>query len=400
MGYVQYSNFVHLLQDRASSYPEQVIFTFLADGETESGSLTYGQLDRQARAIAAYLQSLQSKGERALLLYQPGLDFITAFLGCLYAEVIATPAYPPRPNRSFARLEAIIQDAGATIALTTESLKEKIAQKLTEDTSIRCFATDSLNPDMAEAWQLPTEINGDSLAFLQYTSGSTGMPKGVMVSHGNLIHNSHLISQCFQNSSKSIGGSWLPPYHDMGLIGGILQPIYAQTSTIMLPPVSFLQRPIRWLRAITRYKITTSGGPNFAYEMCVNSITPTQKAELDLSSWELAFSGAEPVRAETLTKFTTYFAECGFRPEAFYPCYGMAETTLIVSGANLASAPIIKNISASSLAKNEIVDTDKDSKDSQQLVSSGKVPADLKVVIVEPETKRECKDNQVGEIWV
>lgn len=400
MGYVRYSNFVNILQERAVSHPNQVIFTFLADGEAESKSLTYQQLDQQARAIATSLQEKKGKGQRALLLYQPGLEFITAFLGCLYAGIIATPAYPPRPNRSFARLNAIIKDAGAVFALTTESLKKTIEQKLTKNTPLICLATDNINPELAEDWQELKDINQDSIAFLQYTSGSTGTPKGVMVSHGNLIHNSHLISDCFQNNSSSIGGSWLPPYHDMGLIGGILQPIYAAISTIILPPVSFLQRPIRWLKAITKYKITTTGGPNFAYEMCVNSINEQQKAELDLSSWELAFSGAEPVRAETIAKFADYFADCGFRQEAFYPCYGMAETTLIVSGANKNSSPSIKHISASALTQNKIVITDEKEKDCQTLVSSGKVASELQSLIVNPDTLTECQENEVGEIWV
>lgn len=394
-----YTSFVQLLQERAISHPDHVIFIFLEDGETESNRLTYQQLDQKAREIASYLQQWQSRGERALLLYQPGLEFVTAFLGCLYAGVIATPAYPPRQNRSFARLEAIIKDAEAKFALTTESLKEKIEQKLTKNTSIICVATDNLKPNLAENWQkiLPSI---DSLAFLQYTSGSTGVPKGVMVSHGNLIHNSQLIKDCFQNSSKSVGGSWLPPYHDMGLIGGILQPIYAGITTIMLPPVSFLQRPVRWLKAISKYKITTTGGPNFAYDMCVNAVSEKQKAELDLSSWELAFSGAEPVRAETIAKFSDYFADCGFRKEAFYPCYGMAETTLIISGAHKEKEPVIKRVLAEDLTQNRVVFTEETSNLTQTLVSSGRIANGLQAIVVNPETFEPCQDNEVGEIWV
>lgn len=394
-----YTSFVQLLQERAISHPDHVIFTFLEDGETESSHLTYQHLDQKAREIAGYLQQWQSRGERALLLYQPGLEFITAFLGCLYAGVIATPAYPPRQNRSFARLEAIIKDAEAKFALTTESLKEKIEQKLTKNTSIICLATDNLNPDFAQNWQ-KFEPSADSLAFLQYTSGSTGVPKGVMVSHGNLIHNSQLIKDCFQNSSNSIGGSWLPPYHDMGLIGGILQPIYVGITTIMLPPVTFLQRPVRWLKAISKYKITTTGGPNFAYEMCVNGVSEKQKADLDLSSWELAFSGAEPVRAETIAKFSDYFADCGFRKEAFYPCYGMAETTLIVSGGDKRKEPVIKTVLGEDLTQNRVIFTENSDHLTQTLVSSGRVAQGLKAIIVNPDTFELCQEQEVGEIWV
>ncbi|MGI0480276.1 fatty acyl-AMP ligase, partial [Geminocystis sp. CENA526] len=407
MGYVKHSNFVNLLQERAVSQPDKVIFTFLGDGEVQTESLTYQQLDIQAKAIATHLTQVAKKilgnngeGERALLLYQPGLEFITAFLGCLYAGIIATPAYPPRQNRSYHRLETIIKDAGAVFALTTESVKQKIEQKLTRHNNIHCIATDNISLDLAQNWQQSPYIQEDNLAFLQYTSGSTGTPKGVMVSHRNLIHNSHLINSCFENTEKDIGFSWLPPYHDMGLIGGVLQPIYASISTIIMPPVSFLQRPLRWLRGISRYNVTTTGGPNFAYEMCVNSITEKQKAELDLSSWKLAFSGAEPVRAETIERFSEYFADCGFKREAFYPCYGMAETTLIVSGASKHQSPVVKTLSAKALTQNQIVTVEENTPETQVLVSSGKVASELEGLIVNPETLQECEENQVGEIWV
>ncbi|MGY6530407.1 MAG: alpha/beta fold hydrolase [Cyanobacterium sp.] len=399
MGYVRYSSFVSLLQERAISHPDQIIFTFLGDGENESDYLTYHQLDQQARAIAHKLQSRKAKGERALLLYQPGLEFVTAFLGCLYAGVIATPAYPPRANRSYTRLSAIIKDAGALFALTTQSLKEKIEQKLTKNNDITCLTTDDISPSIAQDWQTE-QIKSEETAFLQYTSGSTGTPKGVIVSHGNLIHNSQLIKDYFHNDEHCIGSFWLPPYHDMGLIGGILQPIYSRFHTIMLPPVTFLQRPIRWLRAISKYKVTTAGGPNFAYEMCVNSISEKQKEDLDLSHWQLAFSGAEPVRAETITKFSRYFADCGFKEKSFYPCYGMAETTLIVSGGNPDNSPTIKNISATKLQENEIIFNPEDTADIQKVVSSGHISSQLEVQIVNPDTLVECPNNKVGEIWV
>ncbi|MBE9223258.1 SDR family NAD(P)-dependent oxidoreductase, partial [Cyanobacterium stanieri LEGE 03274] len=399
MGYVRYSNFVSLLQERAISHPDQLIFTFLGDGENESDYLTYHQLDQQARAIAHKLQSEKAKGERALLLYQPGLEFITAFFGCLYAGVIATPAYPPRANRSYTRLSAIIKDAGALFALTTQALKEKIEQKLTKNNHITCLTTDNIPSSVAQDWQ-PESISPSETAFLQYTSGSTGTPKGVIVSHGNLIHNSQLIKDYFHNDEHCVGSFWLPPYHDMGLIGGILQPIYSCFHTITLPPVTFLQRPIRWLKAISKYKVTTAGGPNFAYEMCVNSVTPKQKKDLDLSHWKLAFSGAEPVRAETIAKFSQYFADCGFQQKSFYPCYGMAETTLIVSGANPYQSPTIKNISATKLQQNEIVFNPENTTDIQKVVSSGNISPQLEVAIVNPDTLLECPDNSVGEIWV
>jgi acyl transferase domain-containing protein/acyl-CoA synthetase (AMP-forming)/AMP-acid ligase II/acyl carrier protein/predicted alpha/beta-fold hydrolase len=389
----QFGNFVELLKHRAQQQPDQTVFTFIQDEETELDRLTYRQLDQHAQKIAAKLQSLNAQGQRALLLYQPSLEYIAAFCGCLYAGVVAVPAYPPRANKSMDRLEAIVNDAEATIALTSANIKTNIENKL----QLTCLATDELPLNLAENWQNP-EITSANLAFLQYTSGSTGNPKGVMVSHGNLLHNSHLINLCFQDTPDSRGVSWLPPYHDMGLIGGILQPIYVGASMVLMSPVTFLQRPYRWLKAITKYKATTSGGPNFAYDLCINQITEEQKASLDLSSWTLAFTGAEPVRNETLAKFAATFADCGFKKEAFYPCYGMAETTLIVSGGEKNGLPPVKTVNRERLQENKVV-TDASEK-SITLVGCGTTIADQAIAIVNPDTLNECADNEIGEIWV
>jgi acyl transferase domain-containing protein/acyl-CoA synthetase (AMP-forming)/AMP-acid ligase II/acyl carrier protein/predicted alpha/beta-fold hydrolase len=398
----KFSNFVDLLNYRASAQSEKIVFTFLSDGETITDSLTYYQLDQRARAIAATLQSLNAPGERALLLYQPSLEYICAFFGCLYAGVIAVPAYPPRANRSIERLQAIVSDAQADFALTAEALVSTIEGRLTSYLSteaIRCITTDNIDSQVSSQWQ-PVNINEDKLAFLQYTSGSTGMPKGVMVSHGNLIDNSRLINQCFRDTCESKGVSWLPPYHDMGLIGGILQPIYVGATQALIPPVAFLQRPIRWLQAISRDRLTTCGAPNFAYELCVNQIAPEQLETLDLSSWTLAFSGAEPVRADTIERFTQRFAPYGFRQEAFYPCYGMAETTLIVSGGLKEAAPIVKTFDAKAIEQNRVVNTNPSANDSVAFVGCGKTVAGQKIIIVNPETLKLCAGNKIGEIWV
>jgi acyl-CoA synthetase (AMP-forming)/AMP-acid ligase II len=240
------------LQEQESTQPHKRAFTFLADGETEIDSLTYQQLNEKAKAIAFVLQSHHAQGQRALLLFQPGLDFITAFLGCLYAGVVAVPVYPPRANRSLERLQAIITDASATFALTTKSIQEQVASKFTSHDAtknIQFIATDGLKLDFASGWQDP-EVTLNSLAFLQYTSGSTGKPKGVMVSHDNLIANSITINHCFQNARSHTAVAWLPPYHDMGLIGCIIQPMYVGLSMYLMAPVTFLQRPYRWLQAI------------------------------------------------------------------------------------------------------------------------------------------------------
>ena len=387
------------IQEQAGIQPDKRAFTFLADGETEIDSLTYQQLNEKAKAIAFVLQNQNASGQRALLLYQPGLDFITAFLGCLYAGVVAVPVYPPRANRSIERLLAIVADAEASFALTTQSIREQVASKFTEHDAtakIRFIATDTVELS-AVNWRYP-EIATDSLAFLQYTSGSTGKPKGVMVSYGNLIANSRAIQHCFGNQREHILTSWLPPYHDMGLIGSIIQPAYVGSSMYLMAPVTFLQRPYRWLQAISRYRGQTNGGPNFAYDLCVDKVTPEQKATLDLSCWELAFSGAEPIRAETIARFSEYFRECGFRREAFYPCYGMAESTLMITGSRRDANPVTAEFDPKELEENRAVVASSD-RDSISLVSSGINSPGQKIVIANPESLTQCPDGEIGEIW-
>jgi acyl-CoA synthetase (AMP-forming)/AMP-acid ligase II len=390
--------FIDVLRERALHQPEEIAYTFLLDGDTESDCLTYQSLERQARVIAATLQSYQAIGERALLLYPPGLEFIAAFFGCLYAGVVAVPAYPPRRNQKRTRLEPIIADAEATLVLTTASLLPTIREVLPL-INRHCIATDDLSNDIASAWKEPI-INSQSLAFLQYTSGSTGIPKGVMVSHGNLVHNSTLIYQLFGHSPQSRGVIWLPLYHDMGLVGGVLQPLYGGFPVTLMSPISFLKKPLRWLQAISRYQATTSGGPDFAYDLACRRISPEQRSSLDLSSWEVAFSGAEPIRAQTLEQFATYFSHCGFRREVSYPCYGMAETTLIVSGGLKTEPPIIRHLKAVELEKNRVVSASKEEENTRSIVGCGRSWLNQKIVIVDPESLTLCKPNQVGEIWV
>ncbi len=393
---------VELLRFKAQSQPEKTIYTYLRHGETESGQLSYGELDRQARAVASQLQQLELAGARALLLYPPGLEFIIGLFGCWYAGIVAIPAYPPRRNQNLSRLQAIVTNAQPSVVLSTSTLVANLKPRIANNhdlAAVPWLATDSIAAEAILLWQQPS-ISDDSLALLQYTSGSTGTPKGVMVSHGNLWHNLNAIYQCFGHRPDSQGVIWLPPYHDMGLIGGVLQPLYGSFEVTLMSSVDFLQKPLRWLQAITRYRATTSGGPNFAYELCARKITDTQLASLDLSSWEVAFTGAEPVRAETMERFASTFAPCGFRREAFYPCYGMAETTLIVSGGLKTAPPVLCSLKAAALAQNQVIVTDSKKEDYHTIISCGQSLPDQKVIIVNPETKTQCSEEEVGEIWV
>jgi amino acid adenylation domain-containing protein len=382
-----------------------VAYTFLVDGDIAEASLTYGELDRQARTIGALLQNAGASGERALLLYPPGLEFIAAFFGCLYGGVVPIPAYPPSPaqlTRTLPKLRAIANDAQPLVALTTSSILSvsKVLLAQTQDfQALRWMATDHVDGNLGDAWWDPV-LSSDAIAFLQYTSGSTAAPRGVMVSHANVLHNSALIHRCFQLTPASRAVSWLPPYHDMGLIGGVLQPLYGGFPITLLSPVAFLQRPLRWLEAISRTAATTSGGPNFAYDLCVRKSSPEQRATLDLSSWQVAFNGAEPVRPETLNRFVAAFEPCGFRREAFYPCYGLAEATLIVSGGLKTVPPVVGVFQGAALEHNQVVAASSDDAGAQTLVSCGQTPQDEKIVIADPVSCTVCPQDQVGEIWV
>ncbi|MEM7032797.1 MAG: SDR family NAD(P)-dependent oxidoreductase, partial [Chloroflexota bacterium] len=395
-------SFVDVLRRQADLQPNKVGYTFLRNGETKSASLTYQQLDQQARMIAAYLQAANATGERVLLPYPSGLDFISAFMGCLYAGAIAVPIFLPYFNRPDPRFLNILKDSAPKVLLTDSSTLTQIhnhADKIAGSKTLHLLATDVLDVGAAEAWQ-PPDINESSLAFLQYTSGSTSEPKGVMVSHSNLLSNAGAIGQKFADNEDMCGISWLPMYHDMGLIGGVLQPAFLGASAVLMSPIDFMQKPIRWLRAISDYQGATSGGPNFAYDLCIDYTTPEERASLDLSSWSLAFNGAEPVRAETLSRFAETFAPHGFRREVFYPCYGLAEGTLFVSGGERTAAPVIHSLSTSALEKKQIVVASPDAEDVYQAVGCGSVASDHHLRIVHPETCKPCLPNEIGEIWL
>lgn len=398
------STLIDLLCWRAQSQPKLVAYTFLVDGETEEERLTYSELDEQARSIGGWLQSQGAANERVLLLYPPGLSYIAAFFGCLYAGATAVPAYPPRLNHSLHRLQSIVADAGAKFALTTAPILSKV-KKMFESAPflelMRWLDTDQVVSERAlsASWHEPS-VSYETIAFLQYTSGSTANPKGVMVSHGNLLHNERMIQRACDHTEESTFGGWLPLYHDMGLIGNLLQPLFIGSRCILMSPVAFLQKPLRWLEAISRYRIATSGGPNFAYDLCVRKISLEDRAMLDLSSWTTAFNGAEPVRYETMKRFAAAFASCGFRREAFYPCYGLAEATLMVTGGDKSAPPVTCIVERSALAQNRIVEAATENSETRQLVGNGQALLDEVIVIANPETLTKCDPAQVGEIWV
>ena len=391
-----------MLRHRVRCQPNDLAFCYLEDGENQQVPITYSELDRQARAIAAWLEARGLVGQRALLLYPAGLEFIAAFFGCLYAGVVAVPVYPPRRNRSLLRIQAIADDAEAKVALTTEAVLQRVESLIDETPHLKhltWLATCQVPEGAEDDWNMP-DVHGDTLAFLQYTSGSTGVPKGVMLNHANLVHNSALIAYSFEHTRSGLGVFWLPSYHDMGLIGGILQPIYLGRPSILMSPMSFLQKPFRWLSAISRFGGTTSGGPNFAYELCVRKISPEDRKTLDLSSWTVAFNGAEPVRADTLNLFAETFAECGFRRESFYPCYGMAEATLIVSGGYAKRPPVIRTFDVAALTADRVVEVPAGSPGGRALVGCGSTLPDQNIMVVHPETFTACPPDRVGEIWV
>jgi acyl-CoA synthetase (AMP-forming)/AMP-acid ligase II len=398
----KFSTLVELLRYRASNQPERIAYIFLRDGETEEARLTYGELDQNARAIAAHLQSLDAQGERGLLLYPPGLEFISAFFGCLYEGVVAIPAYPPRRNQNLFRLQAIIADSQARFTFTNAALFSSLENQLTKDpelAAMKWVVTDEIDHRLSEDWQEPT-LEKNSLAFLQYTSGSTGTPKGVMVSHYNLLINSADLDRGWGHDQDSVMVTWLPTFHDMGLIYGVIQPLYKGFLCYMISPASFMERPLRWLQAISDKKATHSAAPNFAYDLCVRKIPPEKRASLDLSRWRMALNGAEPVRAEVLEKFAEAFQVSGFKATALCPGYGLAEATLKVTAVAYNSPPYFYRVQANALEKNQIIAATETDTNVQTLVGCGWTTIDTKIVIVDPETLKPSLPEIVGEIWV
>ena len=375
----------------------QVAYTF-DGGDGHRQDITYAGMVRRSRAIGGALQRLISTGDRILLLYPPGLGYVEAFFGCLFAGAIAVPAYPPMPNRLDQRLQALIEDADPRVVLVPSSIMTFQALLQAAYPALRnveWVASDLIGDALASTWQEPAVARTD-IAFLQYTSGSTGSPRGVQVTHGNLLHNLAMIRDRFGVTPEDQVVVWLPPYHDMGLIGGIMTPMYVGCPVTLFSPLTFLQKPLLWLQLVTEKKATITGGPNFGYDLCVRKLTAEQRSGLDLRHLRVAFNGAEPIRAATLQRFYDTFAPHGFGPGTFLPCYGLAESTLLVSGSQRGQAYQTLTVDSEALRDHRLVLRE----DGATLVSSGPLGDAQEVLLVDPETQRVCPDGQVGEIWI
>lgn len=385
----------------ADVQPDQVAYAF-TDGDTTQRTLTYRQLWDEIRGLAGALQGQIKPGQRILLLYPPGLDFVIGFFACHALDAIAVPAYPPRRNRRSSRIRSIVDDADTRIAFSSGSVAEQLeADNRHEDLEgVRIIATDAAALRDRDAWVIPPSLTGDSLAILQYTSGSTGSPKGVMLTHRNVLANCELILKAFEPERHFSGMAWLPAYHDMGLVGGILQPMFIGRKATLMSPMTFLQRPSRWLQTISRERIQISGGPNFAYQLCLDKISDEELEGVDLSGWEIAFNGAEPIRPKTLDAFVERFAPYGFRREAFLPCYGMAETTLIVTGGPQQGRPVMTHFDGPELDEQKVVPVPPTAEHARTLVGCGRVLPGEVVKIVSPDTQEILPPNEIGEIWV
>ncbi len=388
--------------------PERLACTFVTDTGEEQ-TLTYGELDLRARTVAATLTDSGAAGERVLLLYPPGLDYVAAFFGCLYAGVVAVPLYPPDPtriDRTLSRLQAIVRDAQPALALTTtpiRALAKAMLARAPELADVRWLATDAIDPVVGERYQ-PCIWAPDRLAFLQYTSGSTGQPKGVMLTHDHLLSNIGAIVRSFRMRPDDRVVSWLPPYHDMGLIGTILLPLHVGAQVILLSPIAFLRKPRQWLEAVTRHRATIAGAPNFGFALCTRKVPADQREGLDLSSLQVMFVGAEPIRAAALEAFTEAFAPHGFRPSAYLPCYGLAEATLLVTGSTVEGPLRGGGYRTVVVDKAEYergrVSPVAANAPGVSLVGSGEPPLGVEVRIVDPQTRRPARAGAVGEVWV
>jgi len=398
-------NLIARLQSHVLEKPQSLAYRFLVDGEDNAVDITYAELDRRARRLAGHLQSLGLTDKRALLLHPQGIDYLVAFWACLYARVISIPLYPPSLKaRSASRILRIAQDSECSAVLSTAqtlSARAAVFTQAPELKNLALVATDNLVDGAAPEWTPPGAVP-ETLAYLQYTSGSTSAPKGVMISHGNLLSNVEFMRQAYGVSHESVFVSWAPFFHDMGLIMGTLLPLCTGFPCVLMSPASFAQKPSRWLRAITRHGGTISFGSNFAFDLCVDSIPAEQRESFDLSGWRVAINGSEPVRVQTLERFAAAYRSHGFRKEALRPGYGLAESTLAVSCGRAADTQSFRTVRLSCLplASGDVVETEDDAVSAQILVGCGTPNPEDRVIIVDPVRCTPCPPDRIGEIWV
>jgi len=383
----------------AQEQPNARACAFVDESGTEKAVLTYGALHRRAVTVATHLQATCQPGDRAILLFPPGLDVVAAYLGCLYAGVIAVPVNPPRRGRVRTATPGVVADCRPAAVLTVQAVTAAAATALGNNVpaGVRWIEVDALS-DVERPDAAPYPSAPDSVALLQYTSGSTAVPKGVMVTHGNLVANQEMIRRAFGHGRDSIVVGWVPHFHDQGLIGNIMQPLHLGSSCVLMSPMTFLRRPLLWLTVVSRYRAHTSGGPNFAFDACAERVRPGDLDGLDLSCWEVAFNGAEPVRPATLRRFADTLAPAGFRASALFPCYGLAESTLLVTGSGKARGPLTATVDAAELGRGRWVPTAAEG--GRVLAGSGAPAPGVTVRIVDPDTGATCPDGTVGEIRV
>lgn len=393
---------VEIFEKNCSDNPEKIIYYYLEDGLNETERITFSRMNLRVKAVAAALQERCVKGDRALMLFPSGIEFIVSLFGCFYSGIIGVPTYPPRKNRMFDRFEAIVHDCGPSIILTTRKIRDDISKNFKGEACLKgldFLVFEDVPEEMSSHWNSP-EIYPDDISLLQYTSGSTGTPNGVMVSHHNMISNSEYIRHAFGHDEHAFGVNWLPGFHDMGLIGALMQPPYMGVTNAIIPPNSFLLRPMHWLRAISKYKATTAGGPNFALDFCVERIKPEELEGVDLSSVRPFFCGAEPIRKETLERFSEAFKPYNFKPEQIYPCYGLAESVLIVTGGALDEKPVYCTADSREIEKGSVVIVPEDHPFARTFVSCGYPWQSTKVAIVDPISYALNPRSLIGEIWV
>jgi len=392
-----YPTLVHAVRQRAIDTPDALAIIH-EPSQGPASEVTYLELWRRAGAVAAHINGTGQPGDRVVLLFPSGPDFVAAFLGCLLARRIAVPSALQRNERALERTISIVRDAGARLIVTTGSMLLKL-QAVVHDVRLEDGATPAvIAVDAAErvADQDRIDCTPDDIAFLQYTSGSTAHPKGVMVAQDNISNNLRHIRREFGSDRQNCLVNWLPAYHDMGLIGGILAPLYSGWPTVLMSPGDFVQRPVKWLDLITKYGATISGGPNFAYDACIARIPDRHLENLDLTSWRVAFNGAEQIRAETVDRFAAKFAPCGFDANAVFPCYGLAEATILVTCKGEVHRYDRVVLDRDELKEGHAVE----SQDGRAVSACGGPTPDHDVVIVNPETKQRCSETEIGEVWV